>query len=480
MAKDLHNFLETYEAKYPEDIIHIDKEINSNQEITAIAIKLEKQDKYPVLYFHNVINAEGKKAEQPVVTNVLASRVRRARICNSSYETLGRDIHKATRQAKQKPEVISKSEAPVKNVIKTGERINLFEFPALVHCVLDAGYYFSAGFLTTHDPDTGTDNCALQRGWILEKDVIRVFITKRPAHNAWNLYKHEQRNQGMKVCYWLGHHPLAYIGALTKLPYPSSHWEAAGGMLGEPFRLVPSESLGDDFLVPADAEIVVEGVLEANKRYAEGPFGEYPGYYGGHILNPQWKVTAITHRKDAIWYNIVAGFADHPGTGAGPLEGLLWEHLKPRFPALVNVYMPTSGVGRYHVYLQFKNPGPGEARQAIAYACVLHGIFLKHVFAFDDDVDIFNPKDVMWAIATRSQWDRDVIILPQFKTSPLDPSAPPVGVGDLGAIGGIDCTRPWGEPYEVRVGVAPEVMERVNLEDFISAKDLDGVSTERM
>lgn len=136
-------------------------------------------------------------------------------------------------------------------------------------------------------------------------------------------------------------------------------------------------------------------------------------------------MTAITHRKDAIWYNIVAGFADHPGTGAGPLEGLLWEHLKPRFPSLVNVYMPTSGVGRYHVYLQLQNPGPGEARQAIVYACVLHGIFLKHVFAFDDDVDIFNPKDVMWAIATRSQWDRDVIILPQFKTSPLTHQPPP-------------------------------------------------------
>ena len=110
MAKDLHSFLEEYEAKYPDDIVHVEKEINSNQEITAIVIQLEKQDKYPVLYFHNVINADGKKAEQPVVTNVLASRVRRARICNSTYEAIGRYISKASRELRQKPEVIAKTE----------------------------------------------------------------------------------------------------------------------------------------------------------------------------------------------------------------------------------------------------------------------------------------------------------------------------------------------------------------------------------
>ena len=424
-----------------------------------------------------MINADGKRAEHPILTNVLASRYRRARICNSTYETLGRDTYLAMREAKIAPVVVSKEEAPVKQVIKTGDRINLFEFPAIVHNVMDAGHYFSSGFLTTYDPDSGIDNCALQRGWIKKKDIIRTFIAPRPSHNAWNLYKHEQKNQDMKTCYWLGHHPLAYIGALAKLPYPGSHWEATGGMLGEPLRLVASESLGDDFLVPADCEIVVEGIIEANKRYAEGPFGEFPGYYGSQIINPQWKVTAITHRKDALWYNVAAGYADHPGTGANALEGLLWEHLKPRFPALVNVHMPTSGVGRFHVYLQLKDPMPGEARQAIQLATSVHGIFLKHVFVFDDDVDIFNPRDVLWAIATRSQWGRDVMIFPQAKTVALDPSAPVIEVGDTG---GIDCTKPWGEPYEERVGVAPEVMEKIKLEDFVSPSTLARIDNERI
>ncbi len=465
MAKDLHSFLKEYEASYPEDVIHIDKAVNSNQEITAIIIQLEKQEKYPLLIFHNVINPEGKRAKQAVVTNMLTSRTRYARICNSTYKSLGKDVYKATREERRKPIVISRAEAPAKEVIKTGTQVNLNEFPILVHNAMDAGPYFSAGILITHDPDTGIDNCAFARGWVKENDTIRTMILARPMHNGWNLYKHELKNQDMKVAYWQGHHPLAYIGSLAKLPYPSSHWEAMGGMLGEALRLVPSESLGDDFLVPADAEVIVEGILEVNKRYAEGPFGEFPGYYGAQILSPQWKVTAITHRQDAIWYDVSAGHMDHTGTGSPPLEGLLWDVLKPRFPSLTNVHIPVSGTGRYHAYLQFKNPGPGDARQAIMLATTIRGMEIKHVFAFDDDIDIFNPHDIMWAIATRSQWSQDVMIFPKTKSVDLDPSTGPGSIGDMG---GIDCTKPWGEPYEERVGVDPEVMERVRLEDYIS------------
>ncbi len=477
MAKDLRSFLKEYEAKYPEDVLHIETEIDANQEITRIVELLEQQDRYPVLYFHNVINADGKKAEQPVVTNVLASRTRYARICNSSFEMLGRDVYEATRTRREKPAVISKAEAPVREVIKTGDRINLFEFPLHVHGAMDAGYYFSSGNFTTYDPDSGIDNISLQRGWVKEKDTIRTYVMPRPMHNGWNLWKHDQRNQDMKVCYWVGHHPLAYIGGLAKLPYPGSHWEAMGGMLGEPLRMVPSESLGDDFLVPADAEVVVEGIVEANKRYAEGPFGEFPSYYGAQIINPQWKVTAVTHRKDAIWYNIVAAHVDHPSTGGPPLEGLLWEYLKPRFPGLQKVYMPVSGTGRYHAYLQFKNPGPGEARQAIMLALNMRGELIKHVFAFDDDVNIFSPRDVMWAIATRTQWGRDVLVFPKTKTTALDPSLGPANIGD---IGGIDCTKPWGEAYEERVGVEPAVKEKIKLEDFVDADALARVIVERI
>ncbi len=476
MPKDLRSFLKEYEAKYPEDVIHIEKEVDANQEITAIVEQFEAQDKYPLLIFHNVITAEGKKSSCPVITNVLASRTRYARICNTDFKTLGRELYHLLREEKRKPVVVSKSEAPVREVIKTGDQINLFELPVTVHNAMDAGYYLSAGNFTTYDPDSGIDNCALQRGWIKEKNAIRILISPRPAHNGWNLEKHDLKNQDMRAAFWLGHHPLAYIGGLAKLGYPESHWEAMGGALGEPLRLVPSETLGDDFLVPADAELVVEGIVEANKRYAEGPFGEFPGYYGGQVIKPQLNVTAVTYRKGLQMYDLVAGHVDHPGTGGPPIEGRLWDSLKPIFPTLTNVYMPLSGTGRYHAYLQMKSPAPSEARQAILQALTIDFMLIKHVFVFDDDIDIFSPRDVMWAIATRTQWDRDVIVLPNMKQTGLDPSRG----WEPGAIGGIDCTKPWGEPYEERVGVEPEIKQRIKLEDYVSSQSITGVNIERV
>jgi 2,5-furandicarboxylate decarboxylase 1 len=139
--------------------------------------------------------------------------------------------------------------------------------------------------------------------------------------------------------------------------------------------------------------------------------------------------------------------------------------------------MPVSGTGRFHAYIQLKNPGPGEAKQVIMRALDLRGDLIKHIFVFDEDIDIFNPRDVMWSIATRTQWGRDIVIFPDTKTVALDPSCGPESIGD---IGGIDCTKPWGEPYEVRVGVSQAVKDKIKLEDFVSSADLSRVNTERV
>lgn len=475
MPKDLRNFLEWYEETHPEDLIHIEKEVGTNQEIMAIVARLEKMGKFPVLFFDRVRSVGNESTAFRIVTNVLASRSRLARVCNSTFETLGRDVYQAARDRRERPLVIRREEAPVKEVVQTGDRINLFQFPIQTHNAMDAGPYLSAGFLTTYDPDTGTDNCALQRGWVKERDTVRIMIFPR-MHNGINLSKYEKQNRDMPAAYWLGHHPVAYVGGLAKLGYPGSHWGAIGGMLGEPLRLVPSESLGANFLVPADAEVVIEGFIEANKRYAEGPFGEFTRHVGPQIPCPQFRVTAVSYRRDAIWYNVAAGWTDHQGTGGAAIEGRLWEALKARFPSLCNVYMPLSGTGRLHVYLQFKDPGPAEARQAIIMATTLMAGLIKHVFAFDDDVDIFDEREVMWAIATRSQWDRDVIILPRTSEGALDPSA---GLPGESATGGIDCTKPWNQPFAERVRVAPDVRERVRLDDYIRPEILDRVREDR-
>lgn len=271
----------------------------------------------------------------------------------------------------------------------------------------------------------------------------------------------------MPVAYWMGHHPAACLGGQVKLPYPGSHYEAISGLLEEPLRLAPSETLGDNFLVPADAEFVVEGYMKAHRRFPEGPFGEYAGYIGPQVPNYEMEITAVTHRQGAYWHGLLVGHPDNQVMGGFALEGAVYEAVKQRVPSLKRVYMPISGTCRFHTYLQLERPRPGEAREAIMAALPVD-FRIKHVFVFDEDIDIFDENEVLWALATRTQWDQDVMIFPRVRGSVIDPTVPL----DLTTKGGIDCTKPAGENFSERIAVTPEVAARIKLEDYIAGDQL--------
>ena len=176
-------------------------------------------------------------------------------------------------------------------------------------------------------------------------------------------------------------------------------------MLGEPLRLVPSESLGDDFLVPADAEVVVEGIMEANKRYAEGPFGEFPSYYGAQIPNSQWKVTAITHRKDRpIFYTPLAASFESENMSKSIREACFYDLAEGIAPGLVtDVNIPygirvNSGV----VYQVKKRFSGDDSFVKNILTCALGASMSRFIAAVDDDVNIYSSDDILWAIATRT------------------------------------------------------------------------------
>lgn len=472
MVRDLRTFLDVYEEEHPEQVMHIEKEVSADQEITALAFALEKEERYPVLVFHNVVTADGRKSKHPVVTNLFASRERCAAVLGSAVQDVGRDYYQK-RLHKIKPAVVSREQAPVKEVVVTGDRIDLKAYPALVHHYMDPGPYFTSAYLTTYDPDTGIDNTATQRGWIIDKDLVRVYISEY-THNRANLDKYDRQGKGMPVAYWMGHHPTACLAGQVRLGYPESHFEAMGGLLGEPLRLVPSETLGDDFLVPADAEFVVEGIMEPGARYPEGPFGEYSAYIGPQVPNPQFRVTAITHRSDAYWHALLVGHPDNMVMGGFAIEGAIYETVKHVVPSLKNVYLPLSGTCRFHAYLQLENARPGDAREAIMTALAAD-FRIKHVFVFDEDIDIFNEKEVLWALATRTQWNEDVMIFPKVRGSVIDPTVPLT----LTAKGGIDCTKLAGEAFSEKIAVSQEVAKRVRLKDYFSEEDLRKMPREK-
>lgn len=472
MIKDLHSYLTELERDHPEEVLHIHSEIDGAYEATAVVSQLEKEGKHPVLVFHNITTPSGSKSKFPVVTNLLSSRRRCARAIGSSAEKVGIDYLRKASDERIAAVPVNREVAPVKQVVKKGDQVDLYDFPALVHHVTDPGPYFTGGYLTSFDIDSGIDNSALQRGWLKSGREVRMLLGSH-SHNFINLRKHESVNRDMKVALWMGHHPAALLGAQARFSYPWSHYAAAGGVLGEPLRVVPSETLGDDFLVPADAEIVVEGIMKAHKRVAEGPFGEFTGYVGPQVAGPYLEVTAVTHRENACWHDIQVGYAENRLMMAMAIEGSLADSLKRKIPSFANVHVPLSAVC-FHAYVQLRNPQPGEARDAIM--CAVEGQpVVKHVFVVDEDVDIFNEKEVLWALATRTQWDDDVMIFRGLRGTTLDPSIPE----SVTAKSGVDCTRPAGEPYSERSRVPQEVYERVRLADCIGLDRLANVPVER-
>ena len=460
-GSDLHSFLEQYEAAYPQEVLHIEEPLRAEWEITALAMKLEKAQRFPILVCHNVI-VDGKRAELPLVTFLMASRLRLARTFGVDVRRAGVACYEHV-QKRVKPTVVSREQAPVKQVVEKGADIDVRRFPAPLHHRMDPGRYITEGHFLTFNRNNGLDNSALQRGWLAGKDEIRVFLGPS-THNAHNLRQYEESGEDMPAAYWVGHHPLVLLGAATHVGPDESHYETAGGTLGAPLRLVPSETLGDKFLVPADAEVVIEGYVPKAQRKPEGPFGEYTRHVGPQRWCPLLKVTAVTYRKDAYWDDVMVGHTHW--IISLTKEGEVFRAVQRSVPGVKAVHLPMSGCGVAHVYIQIRKTVEGQGKTAAVSALTSY-IGLKHAFVFDEDIDIFDEREVLLALATRFQADRGLVTLPGMTGSPLDPSSPD---GRLVCKAGFDCTKPIGKPFAERLSISKEVLDHIEPLKIIGEK----------
>jgi len=263
----------------------------------------------------------------------------------------------------------------------------------------------------------------------------------------------------------MGHHPAFYLGAQTKLNVDEVN--IVGGVMGEPVELTPSETWGDKVMVPAQADLIIEAELSPDQIEIEAPFGEYTQYYGGQRHNPVADVKAITYRKDAYYLDIMPGHADHLLLDAPMIEAYLYNKIKEVVPGIIEVHMPVSGTARLHGYIKMKKRNDGEPKTAIMLA-LGSDYRLKHVIVVDEDIDIHHEDQVLWAVATRSQWDRDLMVFPNVMGTRLDPSS----YGMSTTKGGIDATKPFGDNFAKRINIPEDVEQRVKLEDYLRPSDL--------
>ena len=355
-----------------------------------------------------------------LVGNVDADRGRLARAFGVAPEKL---VHELVRRIDSKGEIVEvpSKAAPVQQVVVTGDDVDVTALPVHLQHGQDGGPYISASVDFAVDARTGLVNSGLRRLMLRGKRETGVDLNAPSDLRAIYLAA-QARGEKLPVSFVVGAHPIDHVAATMRVP--GDELELVAKLRDAPLPVV--KCLTNDLRVPADAEFVIEGFLDA-RGYVEdeGPYGEYLGYYGGMKLNPVFHVTAITRRRDAIFQTLTISGSRLDRTETSQLETLrtefnVWQALKSVVREPVAVYAPVSAGGQPHVRVSLRQRFPGEAKSAIH--TVLGSTSVKHMFVVDPDIDIFSDEQMEWALGTRFQGDRDLVVMSGMRASPLDPS----------------------------------------------------------
>jgi 2,5-furandicarboxylate decarboxylase 1 len=354
---------------------------------------------------------------------------------------------------------VSSRHAPVHQLVRTGDDVDLTRLPFHVQHEFDGGPYISSGIDFCADPATGKTNVGCRRLMLRGRRELRSNLTD--ASDLKNIYLGcLKRSERLPVSFAIGSHPLDYLAATSKVPI--DEFGLVATLRGEPVPMV--RGITNGVLAPADAEIIIEGYFdELGYRELEGPYGEFYGFYGPVHIDPVFHATAITMRKDALHQTVLHSGRFLSRTDSGNLASLhtevaIWRALRAVRIEPAAVYVVPASNGRPHVRVALRQTAAGQARAAISALFAL--IQVKHVFVVDDDVDVFSSEEMEWAMASRFRSDRDLVLasgLPGFYADPSADAARTV------AKIGFDLTRPVGEPDKIenrrafarRIGHAP-------------------------
>lgn len=337
---------------------------------------------------------------------------------------------------------IASDAAPVHQNKFPGDDAELTNLPAHLEHACDGGPYISSGIDYTIDPETGLTNTGCRRLMLRGRREAGIDLFA-PSDLREIYLKSAARGEDLPIAFTVGAHPIDFVAANMRLP--GDELSLLASLRGAPLGVV--KCLTNDIRVPADAEMVLEGYLDANGHVEpEGPYGEFFGYYGLMKLNPVFHLTAVTSRRDPLFQTTTIGGRHLSATETAQLgrlrtEVAIWRTLQTAVREPVAVHATTASNGCNHVRVALRQRVPGEARNAIA---AIFGALanVKHVFVFDDDIDVTSDEQVEWALSTRFQADRDLVVQSGFRVLPLDPS---LDGRRTGAKAGFDLTLPFGQ-----------------------------------
>ena len=470
MGKDLRAFLQLIKKAGPDFYVEAKKPLKPELEVGILQHKLASEGRFPAIYCPKI---EGSNI--PLVTNLFGSlemyaltfdldprRVEKSQVLKKYMKRMDRLI---------KPQLIHPSEAPVKEVILKEKDADLTLLPVLKHAEMNSGKYMTMNPFICRDPVTGISNAGIYRHEVRGRDELAAQI--HPAnHGAIIARRYAELNKPMEAVIISGHHPAAIFGACQAGALDMNEFEVMGGLLDEPLRLTQGETV--DVLVPADAEIAIEGTIDPNDWITDGPFSEFLGYYGEKMPAYRMKVKCITMRKDAIYLDLDGSHREHPMSMMLPLEAAVTRAVEKVVSDLRAVHFPPSGSCSHHASIAIKKGVQGEGKRA-ALAALATVQFLKLVVVVDEDIDIYNDQDVLWAISTRVRGDTDIAIIPGVTGNRMDPAGPYDELYQRRLGGGgfmttkviIDATKPKDLPFATRITPNKELWDTMKLEDYL-------------
>lgn len=392
-------------------------EVEIHDEPVALAEMSEIIEKTPKAVLFKRAGAE----QCEVIAAVSGSRKRVAAAFGVAPEEIAHQMNR--RLGKPQPIVeVASSEAPVHEVVRTGDQVDLTTLPFHPQHEYDGGTYLSSAIDYSADPATGKTNVGCRRLMLRSRNTLRTNLTA-PSDLQAAYRACVKRSERLPISFAVGSHPLDFLAATSRIPV--DEFGLVGTLRGEPVPMV--RGLTNGVLAPADAELIVEGYLD-EKGYTEleGPYGEFWGFYGPVHIDPVFHVTAITQRKDAIYQSVLhsgrmLGRADSSNLASVHAEAQVWRLLRAARIEPVAVNPVLAAGGRVHLRVALRDPPPGQARAAISALFTISGI--RHVTIVDDDIDVFDEEEMEWAMSTRLRADRDVMIVSDFPGYYTDPSA---------------------------------------------------------
>ena len=354
--------------------------------------------------------------------------------------------------------------APCQQVVLEGDQVDLDKLPIQTCWPGDAAPLVTWALAVTRGPDKERQNLGIYRMQKIAKNkLIMRWLAHRGGALDYRAFRKKNPGKPYPVAIALGADPATTLGAVTPVPDTLSEYAFAGLLRGEKTQVV--KCLGNDLQVPASAEYILEGFLHGDEA-EEGPFGDHTGYYNEVEIFPVFTIDRITHRENPIYHSTYTGRPpDEPAILGVALNEVFVPILKKQFPEIVDFYLPPEGCSYRMAVVSMQKQYPGHAKRVMmgVWSFLRQFMYTKFVIVTDDDVDVRNWEDVIWAMTTRMDPVRDTVMIENTPIDYLDFASP---VSGLGSKMGLDATnkmpgetdREWGEP----IAMDDKVKQRVD------------------